>query len=368
MFPTAKWTRRLFAWHKWTGLIGGVFVLFLIFTGTIAVFKNEIDWLVTPAKRVEATGEILSLNEMLANVKREFPDKKIANLSFAEDAETAFTFQAEGTGEDERLTIFVNPYTAKVTGTRNGETLANVIRQTHVRFYYFGANGRIVVGVFGLLMFISALTGIFIYAPFMKGVFARKLKFWQIRQNNLKVKNSDWHKLIGIVTLVFNLIVGLTGAVLGLENLAPYHKPTQALLHPRPLNEKELAPPATLENQLALDAVLQKARNSMPDFEPKSVNFPKAGKSHFVVYGNIAGRFEREGASFAVLDTTNGTILQTHNPAEVPKVTRLYNLNEPLHFGNFTGAWMKWLYFAFGLGASVLTFTGLWLWLLKRLR
>ncbi len=366
MFPGAKWTRRLFAWHKWTGLIGGVFVLFLIFTGTVAVFKNEIDWLVTPAKRVEASGEIRPLDEMLANVKREFPDKKIASFSFAEDAETAFTFQADGKGEDERLTIFVNPYTAGITGTRSGETLANVIRQTHARFYYFGANGRIVVGVFGLLMFVSALTGIFIYAPFMKGVFARKLKFWQIRPDNLKVKNSDWHKLIGVVTLVFNLILGLTGAVLGLENLAPFHKPTQALIHPRPMSEKELAPPATLENQIALDAVLQKARDSMPDFEPKSLNFPKAGKSHFVIYGNITGRFERAGASFVVLDTTSGAILQTHNAARVPRVTWLYNLNEPLHFGDFTGAWLKWIYFLFGLAASALTFTGSWLWLLKR--
>lgn len=366
MFPSAKWTRRLFAWHKWTGLIGGVFVLFLIFTGTIAVFKNEIDWFVTPAKRVAPTGEVRSLDEMLANVKSEFPGKRIASFSFAEDAKTAFVFQAESKGEDERLTVFVNPYTAEITGTRSGETLANVIRQTHVRFYYFGANGRIVVGAFGLLMFASALTGIFIYAPFMKGVFARKLKFWQIRQDNLKVKNSDWHKLIGIVTLVFNLILGLSGAVLGLENLAPFHKPTQALLHPRPLGEKELAPPATLENQISLDAVLQNARSSMPGFEPKSVNFPKAGKSHFVVYGNVKGRFERENASFVALDTASGAILQTHNAAQVPKVTWLYNLNEPLHFGDFTGVWMKWLYFAFGLAASALTFTGLWLWLLKR--
>lgn len=341
-------------------------MLFLIFTGTVAVFKNEIDWLVTPAKRVEATGEIRPFDEMLANVKREFPDKKIASFSFAEDAETAFTFQAEGTGEDERLTIFVNPYTAEITGTRSGETLANVIRQTHVRFYYFGANGRIVVGVFGLLMFASALTGIFIYAPFMKGVFALKLRFWQIRPDNLKVKNSDWHKLIGVLTLVFNLILGLTGAVLGLENLAPYHKPTQALIHPRPMNEKELVPPATLENQIALDVVLRQARDSMPDFQPKSINFPKAGKSHFVVYGNIAGRFERENASFIVLDTASGAVLQTYNAAKVANVTRLYNLSEPLHFGNFTGTWLKWIYFAFGLAASALTLTGIWLWLLKR--
>jgi uncharacterized iron-regulated membrane protein len=366
MFPNAKWTRRLFAWHKWTGLIGGVFVLFLIFTGTVAVFKNEIDWLVTPAKRVAPKGDVRSLDEMLGNVERDFPGKKIDNLSFPEDSETAFTFQVEGKGEDERLTIFVNPYTAEITGTRSGETLANVIRQTHVRFYYFGANGRIAVGVFGLLMFVSALTGIFIYAPFMKGVFARKLRFWQIRQDNLKVKNSDWHKLIGLITLVFNLILGLTGAVLGLENLAPYHKPTQALIHPRPLNEKELAPPSTLENRLSVDRIIENARNSLPGFAPKSINFPKAGKNHFVVYGNITGRFERAGASFMVLDTASGAVLQTHNAALVPRVTWLYNLNEPLHFGDFSGAWLKWTYFVFGLAASALTVTGLWLWLLKR--
>jgi uncharacterized iron-regulated membrane protein len=368
MFPNAKWTRRLFAWHKWTGIVGGVFVLFLIFTGTIAVFKNEIDWLVTPAKRVAPTGEIRSPDEMLLSVKERFPDKRIANFAFADDAETAVTFHLEGKTDDERLTVFVNPYTAEITGARSGETLANVIRQTHVRFYYFGANGRIAVGVFGLLMFVSALTGIFIYAPFMKGVFARKMRFWQIRQDNLKVKNSDWHKLLGLVTLVFNLILGLTGAVLGLENLAPFHKPTQALIHPRPLNEKELAPPATLENQIAVESVLESARRAMPDFEPRAIHFPKAGKSHFVVYGNINGRFERENASFVVLETATGAILQTHSAARVGKITWLYNLNEPLHFGNFTGMWMKWLYFAFGAAATALTFTGMWLWVLKRRR
>jgi uncharacterized iron-regulated membrane protein len=162
------------------------------------------------------------------------------------------------------------------------------------------------------------------------------------------------------------LILGLTGAVLGLENLAPYHKPTQALIHPRPLNEKELAPPSTLENRLSVDRIIENARNSLPGFAPKSINFPKAGKNHFVVYGNITGRFERAGASFMVLDTASGAVLQTHNAALVPRVTWLYNLNEPLHFGDFSGAWLKWTYFVFGLAASALTVTGLWLWLLKR--
>lgn len=363
MISKAKFIRWLYVWHKWTGALGGAFIFFLLLTGTVAVFKAEIDWAVTPALRIEPQHEKQPLEEMLGNVAAAFPGEKISNVSLTDDDATAYTFSLGGQGTKAR-TVFVNPYTAQVTGARQGETLANVIRQTHVRFYAFGANGRIVVGVFGLVLLLSSFTGLFIYAPFMRVVFRHNLKFWQLRQG-FRAATSDAHKLIGVVTLLFNVILGLTGAVLGLENLAPYHPPTQALLHPRPSKEFK---PQTLENRLSVDAAVERARQGLRDFKINAITLPHIRESHYVFTGDLSGRFERANASFVVVDANTGAILQTHSAAKVRAATWLYNLSEPLHFGDFSGLWLKALYFLFGAAGTALSVTGFVILIMRKRR
>src|SRR5207249_11033363 len=118
-------------------------------------------------------------------------------------------------------------------GTRRGENFANVLRQLHLRFYFFGFWGRVVVGAFGVILLISTITGLLIYWRFMRGVFAQGLRFWQIRKGP-QLSTSDLHKLVGIGALVFNLVIAFTGAFLGLENLARYAPGVQQALQPRP--------------------------------------------------------------------------------------------------------------------------------------
>jgi uncharacterized iron-regulated membrane protein len=361
MFSKAKFVRWLYVWHKWTGILGGAFLLAILLTGTVAVFKHEIDWLVTPALRVEPQPEKKPLEAMLASVRNAYPDAKINNVSISDDAKTAYVF-ALGEDEDSRKAVFVNPYTAEVTGERQGETVANVIRQTHVRFYAFGANGRIVVGFFGLILLLSSITGLIIYFPFMKVVFKKGLRFWQLRPG-FRAASSDLHKLVGILTLVFNLILGATGAVLGLENLARYHKPLQTALHPQANKEFK---PQSLENQIGLDEAVKSAGQNLIGFTPTSITLPQTGKNHFVLYGNVAGRFERKGASFVVVDTTTGAVLQTHSAAQVSTGVWLYNINEPLHFGDFAGIWLKIVYFLFGAAGTSLCVTGFVLLYLRK--
>lgn len=361
MFSNAKFVRWLYVWHKWTGILGGAFLLVILATGTVAVFKHEIDWLVTPALRVEPQAEKKTLEEMLSSVKTANPNAKINNISISDAANTAYIFSL-GDDEESRKVVFVNQYTAEVAGERQGETLANVIRQTHVRFYAFGANGRIVVGFFGLILLLSSVTGLIIYFPFMKVVFKKGLHFWQLREG-FRAASSDLHKLIGIVTLVFNLILGATGAVIGLENLAKYYKPLQTAIHPSA--NKELKP-ESLTNQISIDNAVESAKQNLQGFTPTNITLPQAGKNHFVLYGNVAGRFERKGASFLVVDTASGAVLQTHNAARVQTGVWLYNLNEPLHFGDFAGLWLKIIYFLFGLAGTGLTVTGFVLLYLRK--
>lgn len=364
MTINARRTRQLYVWHKWTGLLSGLFIFVLSLSGAVAVFKHEIDWLLTPAKRVAPTEGRASLDHVLRSVREQYPRAKIAGIQLPHEPHTALSVRLEQ--DKTPIEVFADPYTGRVKGARTGETVANVIRQLHVRFYYFGAWGRVVVGCFGLVLLISTVTGLLIYGRFMKAVFAQGLRFWQVRRGRgWQVSASDWHKLIGVLALIFNLIIALTGAVLGLENLARYAPPVSRALHPSPKQETLKRPPASTEKMLSIEEACWRARAALPGFEPTNLLLPVAGKNHFMVYGNVAGRFERAGASFVVIETGSGAILDTHDAAAARAVTKAYNLSEPLHFGDFAGLPFKLIYCLCGFASAFLSITGYVIYVLK---
>ena len=60
----------------------------------------------------------------------------------------------------------------------------------------------------GLLLLVAIVSGVVLYAPFM-----RKLDFGAVRQNRPRAKWLDLHNLLGIVTLVWAFTVGATGMI-----------------------------------------------------------------------------------------------------------------------------------------------------------
>ncbi|MFN3652505.1 MAG: PepSY-associated TM helix domain-containing protein [Armatimonadota bacterium] len=353
-------TRQVYLWHKWTGLITGLFIFFVSLTGTLAVFKNEIDAAMTPGKQVKPAGTRAPLEQIVTTMREAYPESRVGQINLAAGPGDVHSLSIKD-GKRSRE-VFIDPYTAAITGSRTGENLANVIRQTHLRFYYFKWQGRVFVGVVGLALLISTITGFMIYGPFMKN-----MVFGQIRwKHGPKIVLSDWHKLVGIVTLAFNLVFGLTGAVLGLENLARFSPPVSEALHPKPEAANRKLAPETVEGRLTVDEAVQKAQVALPGFEATSVTLPRAEKSHWMLRGNLRGHFAARGTSWALLDTHTGMPIEVHDARRARPVTWAYNLSEPLHFGDFAGLPLKVVYGVAGLLGSSLYLTGFVIWLYKR--
>ena len=76
--------RRLYALHKWTALITGLFVLVLSLTGAAAMFREDIDLFLTPTRMVPANDEALEgslpLQESLSAVSTRYPDAALNTL------------------------------------------------------------------------------------------------------------------------------------------------------------------------------------------------------------------------------------------------------------------------------------------------
>lgn len=73
------------------------------------------------------------------------------------------------------------------------------------------------------------------------------------------------------------LIPGLAGAMLGPEQSAPFHKPTEAPIHLRPTVDFE---PQSLGNHSRLGAAIENARCSLPDFELRDIVLRRNGTHH----------------------------------------------------------------------------------------
>ena len=357
--------RRLYALHKWTALITGLFVLVLSLTGAAAMFREDIDLFLTPTRMVPANDEALEgslpLQESLSAVRTRYPDAALNTLEIPARNDVALTvvLRDDTTSRE----VFVDRFTATITGQRTGETVANVLRQTHVRFYFFSWQGRVAVGMFGIALLISSVTGLLLYGPFMKG-----LAFGTIRRKRLQLAVADWHKLLGIVTLVFNVVIAITGVVLGLENLQRFSPVVRDALHPGP-------PPALLEatraaaiSNISIDSAISSASAALPGVSFTRVALPSEARRYYRLRGSHDSRWTQQVSSDAVVHATSGDVLWSHDARTGRLITRAYNLNEPLHFGTFGGLTVRVLYAILGIASGGLSVLGFWLWILKRRR
>lgn len=74
---------------------------------------------------------------------------------------------------------------------------------------FLGLPGYLFLGLMGLLLVASLVSGVVVYTPFM-----RKLDFATVRaERSRRLKWLDLHNLLGIVTLSWVLVVGVTGVI-----------------------------------------------------------------------------------------------------------------------------------------------------------
>jgi uncharacterized iron-regulated membrane protein len=352
-------TRLLFRIHRWTGLLSGLVILFLSVTGALLVFKDELDELLNPRLLVVEPGSSrIPLEQAAAIAQSAFQPQEIYFAYLPEHAIRPYWFVAWKNGQ--LWHAMVNPYTGEYLGYRSARAqFADVLRQMHIKLFYFGATGRIVVGVFGIILLLSAATGLLIYSPFMRGQ-----SLWRIPPRpGTQYVQSAWHKRIGFASALFQLLIAFTGAILGLENLGDHFPIIQDTFHPFPSKRGVWADPA---DRPALDVFVSRAEAALPGFRAHMVNLPNRTTARVMVAGNTEGSVRMRDASWVSLNPSDASVLEVHDERHVHWVTQAYLWMDPLHFGYFGGVLVKLLYFLLGLSSGFLAASGYIIWWLKR--
>lgn len=349
--------------HKWTSLICTIFMLMLCITGLPLIFSHEIDhWLgnsVEPPALADNNARA-DIDAIVADAQRRRPQDVLQFLvGEPDEPELLYVRMAEKITSPD-LTAF---YTYD---TRTGEFLSeyplnqgfmNLMLRLHVDMFA-GLPGTLFLGFMGLLLVVSLVSGAVVYGPYMK-----KLKFGTVRRDRVRrLKWLDQHNLLGIVTLVWFFVVGLTGVINALN--MPIFAQWQAT------ELAELAKPfkdqAPIQGPISTAGAVKAAQEAQPDMRLSFMAYPGNDFStphHFMAFMQGTSPISSRLLTIVMIDARTSEVVTTR---EMPWYVSALMLSQPLHFGDYGGMGLKIIWLLLDLLTIVVLVTGLILWWKRR--
>ena len=356
--------------HKWSSLVSMLFMLMLCLTGLPLIFSDEIrDWQ-SPPPTVEAVapGTIAPALETLAHQALSVrPTGHIlVSMTFREHQPQTVRIVTSSTGVLPSPGMYIQAF-----DQRNGKLLPRaeapmgfkwvmpfmrVMRQLHVDMYA-GLPGMLFLGCMGLLVFVAVVSGVVVYAPFM-----RKLDFGTVRTDRApRLRWLDLHNLLGIVTVVWVSVVALTGVINTLAPLITSHwKATDMEQVIRPYRQM---PP--VENRIAVEKALTAARAVAPDMHLFNFIFPGTALSsphHYAAMYEGNTPLTKRVMSFSLVDASTGEVVVF---VRMPWHMKTLFVSQPLHFGDYGGLPLKIIWTLLTLMTIAVLGSGIYLWLKK---
>lgn len=353
--------RRWSLVHKWTSLVVTAFLLVLCVTGLPLVFHQEIDNYLNPPSAMPAVPpgtQALTLDAIVADALKRHPGDVPVSLGFFRDR-PAVVVQSAPTPRtpfnlSHRDTIDLR--TGQVIDLRpeaRGK-FTTFLRDLHTDLF-LGLPGALFLGVMALTLIVAIVSGVVVYAPFM-----RRLDFGAIRAGGgRRLVWLDLHNLLGIVTVTWLLAVGITGAINTL------HDPVAAKVRSEIVAMAKNRGGSAPTHLSSVDAAIATGRAALPGGALVSFFFPGAGFStpqHYAVFAKGDRPITSELFYAALIDAQTGKLTDV---LEMPWYAKVLLLSQPLHFGDYGGLPLKIIWALLDLITIIVLVSGLYLWLAK---
>lgn len=269
--------------HKWIGICLAILIIPISITGAALVWDGWLDQQLNPQRYDVSTSEARLSPSQYAEAARARagPDGRLASIRYPEAGEGAvvasFTQarRGEGAGPPQRTNVWIDPGTGEVldaAGSNGG--LIRIFHNLHGNLMVPGW-GRTIVGWVGVFMFISCLTGLWLWWP-IGGSFRRGFR-WK-RQNST---NANIHHQVGFWILLPLAMLSFTGFWISFPGVfgggggggGPRPAPAQ------PLAETRLAPDAALAAARPLAGNARLASIAWPtDRDPWKLSYERVGE------------------------------------------------------------------------------------------
>lgn len=340
--------------HQWAGLQVSLFLAFILATGTIATLSHEIDWLINPAMRVASQeGPQASWGALATSAHEVAGDARIEWIYAPSEPWFAVEAIAERPNGD-RFRIQIDPWTAEVRGLTSWFNAQRLFRELHRNLMMPTAIGVPIVTLLAFPLLASVVTAFWVYKKWWRGFF-RVPRRRKDRRNDGRRFTGDLHRFVGLWSLWFVALIGVTGVWYFVEKMggaAPVPRPPEVLTPAQASGAK-------------LDALVTKAHQAFPDLRVTSIGFPKGQPGGVVVMGQAKALLVRERANAVMLDPDREAVVEVVRGEELSLHQRISEAADPLHFGTWGGLATRIAWFLCGLALTGLAVTGVLIYALR---
>ncbi|MBI2514014.1 MAG: PepSY domain-containing protein [Opitutae bacterium] len=352
--------KRLWQLHSWLGLIAGLGLLVIGLTGSVLVFRTEVEALAHPALThvAPAPAGRLAFDALLASAQRQLPRHEIVGwvVSPNDPARPDLLWMIPH-GSTNWHFAPLDPYRGELLGAPRDETstVTGWLLELHTAFFADHV-GLVVTGVLAVMLCLLGVSGVWIYREFWKHIFTLR---WG---RSARMMFSDLHKFVGITSVLFNLLLGFTGAYWNLTHVIG--EELAGAPEPPPMTRRLYGA------RLSLDALVADARTRVPGFRANYISLPWVPEGDATLYGAPAdaGPFRSPYGSHVAYDPQTGAHKTTHDLRAAGVWAQIVDAFTPLHFGSFGGLPVKLLWCLGGLAPGALALTGFAIWWQRRPR
>jgi uncharacterized iron-regulated membrane protein len=380
------------AWlHTWGGLLLG-WALFAIFlTGTLAVFDKEIDGWMRPEVPAYTGGQEDALQRALGYLQARHADASSWNINLPTKRSSNLSVS---TGEQRRGGgQLLDPVTGEPISARETAGGGFFFR------FHFTLNmprniGIWVVGLAAMAMLVALISGIVIHKKIFKD-------FFTFRPGKGQRSWLDAHNASGVLLMPFHLMITYTGLVIFFLLYMPaavdtlYGGDRQAASRDlrggaveqrserAPLDGRGQRPDAGMGRMRAghsdvpahsmaavplapLGPILAQAEAAMGPVGGLSIQNPGRTDARIDVRPVLGNRIELTKGRSMSFDGVSGVVLRMPDESRPSLLTQ--RVMAGLHFAQFGGYPMRWLYFLCGMVSCAMIATGLVHFCIKRRR
>lgn len=351
--------------HKWSSLICTAFLLLACITGLPLIFHEELNSILQPhiaPASVPVGTPIASVDRMVEKTQAMFPSLHPYSVYWDDDEPRVFIYMSpsEKPKPGEIHTAIFDVHTGHfLDSPKPGGTILALIYRLHTELF-LGLTGELVMAVMALSFVISLVSGALVYGPFM-----RRLNFGTYRRQAApRVRWFDLHNLLGIVTLIWALVVGATGAMNAIS--VPLFATWRAQAIPPILAPYHGKPMPT--HFQSIDETAKQVSAALPWAELTNVVFPNSvicSPRHYTVWTRGKTPVTSRLFTPVLVDVESGQIVSSRG---LPWYLRALEVSRPLHFGDYGGMPLKVLWALFDVVLIVVLISGVYLWLSRRKR
>lgn len=375
--------------HLYLSLAAGIVIFCSCLTGTMLVFEKEIEHTLHPERyEVKPQHDRLPVAQLAQSALKQYPKVKLASVMVynnpAQTVEVGLIVpekkkqehkpavgkkeESKGRAKDKgkeaarpNLTVFVNPYTAQVTGEYNRrQSFLYTVEMMH-RFLLAGKDsaGDAIVGICTLLFLFILITGIILWWPKTKAVMKQRLKIkWG---GSTKRLVHDLHLVTGFYTSLFLVVIVLTGLVM---SFTWANKALFALTGSALVKEQPKAPQSTLlphAKSITVDDALKALSDRISTAQYVTVRMPKDSASSYSIAVLPAHAIETAADTYFV-DQYTGSIVGSQLFAGKSLGQRVRAFVKPVHTGSVYGLPTKIISFVVCSLSLIFPVTGVMMW------